>query len=141
MRNMCRAPTSPVPCSVQCMCDCLGFQICATGPWPLTLLPPLPCWLQLRETGTPLEQIQVGRAEGDDESWGDLLEMETGDTWMRFPPPVNELLEMLGDPPAPAAAAAPAVPAKQQQGGREGQEQQQQQQRHRREQPPPPPAS
>jgi hypothetical protein len=84
--------------------------------------------VQLRESGTPVEQIQLGRAEGDDETWGDLLEMETDDPWMRNPQ-VNELLEglgMLDDPPAPAA------PAKQQQ---------QQQQGKQREQPPDPPAS
>ena len=81
-----------------------------------------------------MEQIQLGRAEGDDETWGDLLEVETDDPWMRNPQ-VNELLEglgMLDDPPAPATAS------KQQQ---QEQQQQQQGQQQQQQQPPNPPAS
>lgn len=38
--------------------------------------------LQLRESGTPLEQIQLGRAEDDDETFLDVLDAEQ-DEWMR----------------------------------------------------------
>lgn len=41
--------------------------------------------LQLREAGVPLDNIQLGRADDDDdEEWLDVLDAET-DEWMRKP--------------------------------------------------------
>ncbi|KAL4450052.1 hypothetical protein ABPG77_010721 [Micractinium sp. CCAP 211/92] len=48
----------------------------------------------LRESGTPLEQIQLGRAEDDDETFLDVLDAEQ-DEWMRSPPPPPEFMESL----------------------------------------------
>lgn len=60
-RHLCHPPPTSLPCF-----KCLAAD---------TLL-------QLRESGTPLEQIQLGRAEDDDETFLDVLDAEQ-DEWMR----------------------------------------------------------
>lgn len=77
-----RAADCEMHCITRCRASSSGLAF--SSPSLLIALLPAPC-AQLRESGVPLEQIQVGRAPDDDETWADLLDAETDDPWMRNP--------------------------------------------------------
>ncbi|PRW57388.1 hypothetical protein C2E21_3915 [Chlorella sorokiniana] len=86
----------------------------------------------LRESGVPLSNIQLGRAdEDDDEDWLDLLDAET-DEWMRKPQVPEIVEELLG---GDVAAAARQMDEEQRRRREERQQQQQQQQQQQSEGP------
>ncbi|KAI7844176.1 hypothetical protein COHA_002311 [Chlorella ohadii] len=77
----------------------------------------------LRESGVPLANIQLGRADDDDEEWLDVLDAES-DEWMRKPQVPEIVEELLG---GDVAAAARQLDEEQRRRREERQRQQQQQ--------------
>jgi hypothetical protein len=80
--------------------------------------------VQLQESGVDLDSIQLGRAEGDDETFLDVLDAETEDLWMRNPQVPEYVEELLGGDGSVAGEASrrqPSTAADMQQQPQQGQ--------------------